>query len=75
MLLGQNFRGGHHCCLVAGRKGHEHGQHGHNGFPGTHIPLNQAIHGATTGEVPVNIAQHTALGAGEFKGEFFHYFP
>lgn len=69
MLAGQDFGGDHQGGLVAMGHGKEHGVEGDDGFAGSHIPLDQAIHGEWLSHVMADIIDGAALIVGEGEWE------
>ena len=67
MLLGKNLCGGHERCLPAGLGGLEHGVQGHEGFSGSHIALEEAVHPVRGGEVGRDFRDDVPLGCRQFK--------
>ena len=67
MLLGQNFGGGHQRALPAGVHADGGGQGGHHRLAGTHIALQQTVHGDMARQVPGNLEADALLGFGQLK--------
>ena len=69
MLRGEDFRGGHQRDLRAVLDGHQRGLHGHDGFAGTDIALQQAAHGLRAAHVGDDLPEHAFLRGGGVKGQ------
>ena len=65
VLLGKHFGGGHDAGLVAVPDGDEGTQHGHHGFSGAHVTLQQAVHLVAAAHVFADFLDHALLGGGE----------
>ena len=69
VLLREYLRGGHEGGLVPRPRRQPGGIGGHHRLAGTHVPLDQPVHGPARGHVPGNLLHHPPLGPGEGKGE------
>ena len=69
MLFGQDGGGGHDGGLRAGGVDHGGGQGGHDGFAGTNVALQQAVHGLAGFQVEADLGQGFFLGIREGEGQ------
>ena len=69
MLFGQNFRRSHQDGLVSVPARHQHGVKGDDGFPRSHVSLNEPIHGLGCAHVRFDLGNHALLGVGQLKGQ------
>ena len=71
MLLGKHLGRGEHRGLAA-RVGHlQHGTQSHHGLTGTHITLQQAVHGRLARQIGGNLSAHLLLPLGQLVGQNF----
>ena len=69
MLGGKYFGGSHDASLKTVVDGYEHSHERHQGFPASHIALQQPVHLMTRSHIGTNFPDHFFLCAGEFKGQ------
>ena len=69
MLLGEHLGRGEHRGLAARIGNLQHGAQSHHGLTGTHITLQQAVHGRFTRQVSGNLSAHLLLSLGQLVGQ------
>ena len=69
MLLCQNLRGSHQRSLATRADGQQHGRHRHEGFPGTHVALQQPVHRPGHPHVGEDFPDRTLLRLREIEGK------
>ena len=71
MLLGKHLGRGEHRGLAASIGNLQHGTQSHHGLTGTHITLQQAIHGRFARQIGGNLSAHLLLPLGQLVGQNF----
>ena len=69
MLLGEHLGRGEHRGLAARIGNLQHGAQSHHGLTGTHITLQQAVHGRFTRQIRGNLSAHLLLPLGQLVGQ------
>ena len=69
MLLGKHLGRGEHRGLAARIGNLQHGAQSHHGLTGTHITLQQAVHGRFTRQIRGNLSAHLLLSLGQLVGQ------
>ena len=69
MLLGEHLGRGEHRGLAARISNLQHGAQSHHGLTGTHITLQQAVHGRFTRQIRGNLSAHLLLPFGQLVGQ------
>ena len=69
MLLGEHLGRGEHRGLAARIGNLQHGAQSHHGLTGTHITLQQAVHGRFTRQIRGNLSAHLLLPFGQLVGQ------
>ena len=69
MLLGEHLGRGEHRGLAARIGNLQHGAQSHHGLTGTHITLQQAVHGRFTRQIRGNLSAHLLLSLGQLVGQ------
>ena len=69
MLPGQDLRRGHQGRLPPALGGEPDAGRRHHGLAAAHVPLTQAVHGATGGHIACGILHGTALGVRQREGQ------
>ena len=69
MLLGKHLGRGEHSGLAARIGNLQHGAQSHHGLTGTHITLQQAVHGRFTRQIRGNLSAHLLLPLGQLVGQ------
>ena len=69
MLLGKHLGRGEHRGLAARIGNLQHGAQSHHGLTGTHITLQQAVHGRFTRQICGNLSAHLLLPLGQLVGQ------
>ena len=69
MLLGKHLGRGEHRGLAARIGNLQHGAQSHHGLTGTHITLQQAVHGRFTRQIRGNLSAHLLLSLGQLIGQ------
>src|SRR5262245_61006475 len=71
MLLGQYLCWRHQACLVTIVDCKQHGQQSNNGFPATHITLQEAVHLFAGSCISPDFLYHSFLRTSQFEGKMF----
>ena len=69
MLLGKHLGRGEHRGLAARIGNLQHGAQSHHSLTGTHITLQQAVHGRFTRQIRGNLSAHLLLPLGQLVGQ------
>ena len=69
MLLGKHLGRGEHRGLAARIGNLQHGAQSHHGLTGTHITLQQAVHGRFARQIRGNLSAHLLLPFGQLVGQ------
>ena len=69
MLLGEDLGGSHQRGLASGIDGQQHCGHGHEGFTGAYIALQQAVHGFRAAHVGCDFMDRALLGTCQIEGQ------
>ena len=69
MLLGKHLGRGEHRGLATRIGNLQHGAQSHHGLTGTHITLQQAVHGRFTRQIRGNLSAHLLLPLGQLVGQ------
>jgi hypothetical protein len=69
VLFGQHLGGGHERALVPALHRGQQRRHRHHGLAGTHVALEETVHGVGTGQIGGDLGDHPLLGPGEGEGE------